>query len=61
MSSIQSSARSATKQEAFHKVFGLPSVDPYGHIICTFDVLKKGEGSFLHPYDFLYNTITPRA
>jgi len=57
LSHIRSSFRSASKQELFDELFGLPSFDPHGHVSSTFDVIKKGEGSFLHLYDVLYNTL----
>ncbi len=35
----------------------MPSFDPDGHIIGTFDVLKRGEDRCFHPYDFLYYSL----
>ncbi len=57
LSSIRSSLGSTAKQESFDKLFQLPSFDPYGHIIGTFDVLKRGEDQCFHPYDFLYYSL----
>jgi hypothetical protein len=57
LSHIRSSLRSSSKQELLDELFGLPSFDPHEHVSSTFDVIKKGEGSFLHPYDVLYNTL----
>jgi hypothetical protein len=57
LSSIQWQLGIAANQEAFDKAFRLPSLDCCENIIGSIDLLKKGEWSFLHPYDLLYNIL----
>jgi len=54
LSSIRHRLGSAARQEVFDKAFGLPSLEGSDNILGSIGVLKKGQGSFLHPYDLLH-------
>jgi hypothetical protein len=54
LSSIGHRLGSAARQEAFDKAFGLPSLEGSDNILGSIGVLKKGQGSFLHPYVLLH-------